>query len=337
MTSRGTLLASDFLVHRLPGRAAFDRQKHERHDRLRLLRQPADRPLRLGRDGDACGGRSGSSRTWRRLWVALAEAEAELGLPISQEQIDRAAGARRRHRFRQGGRVRAEAAARRDGPRARLRRRLPRRPGDHPPGRHELLRHRQHRPDPDARGAGAGPRPAGRRDRSPWPTLPQQHRDLACLGFTHLQPAQPTTVGKRACLWAYDLVLDLAEVEHRLGRAQGPRRQGNDRHAGQLSCSSSTAITPRSGGSTSWSPRRWASPRATPSPARPIRARSTRRCSTRWRASPQARTRRPPTCGCCRAARKSKSRSRRSRSARRRWPTSGTRCGPSGSAGWPGS
>ncbi|HEY1064712.1 MAG TPA: lyase family protein, partial [Pirellulales bacterium] len=32
----------------------------------------------------------------------------------------------------------------------------------------------------------------------------------------HFQPAQPTTVGKRACLWLYDLVLDLAEVEHRI-------------------------------------------------------------------------------------------------------------------------
>ena len=40
--------------------------------------------------------------------------------------------------------------------------------------------------------------------------------DEPCLGFTHLQPAQPTTVGKRATLWCQDLCLDLAEVEHRL-------------------------------------------------------------------------------------------------------------------------
>ncbi len=44
----------------------------------------------------------------------------------------------------------------------------------------------------------------------------EAQRDLACLAFTHLQPAQPTTVGKRACLWAADLALDLTEVEHRL-------------------------------------------------------------------------------------------------------------------------
>jgi adenylosuccinate lyase len=44
----------------------------------------------------------------------------------------------------------------------------------------------------------------------------QRYRDLPCLSFTHLQPAQPTTIGRRACLWAYDLVLDLAEVERRI-------------------------------------------------------------------------------------------------------------------------
>ncbi|MCS6851078.1 MAG: adenylosuccinate lyase [Gemmataceae bacterium] len=44
----------------------------------------------------------------------------------------------------------------------------------------------------------------------------EQWRDLPTLGFTHFQPAQPTTVGKRACLWCYDFVLDLREVERRL-------------------------------------------------------------------------------------------------------------------------
>ena len=43
-----------------------------------------------------------------------------------------------------------------------------------------------------------------------------QYRDLPTLGFTHYQPAQPTTVGKRATLWMQDLVIALGEVEHRL-------------------------------------------------------------------------------------------------------------------------
>lgn len=44
-------------------------------------------------------------------------------------------------------------------------------------------------------------------------TFAQTHRDLPCLGHTHFQPAQPTTVGKRACLWLADLLEDLAHLE----------------------------------------------------------------------------------------------------------------------------
>lgn len=44
----------------------------------------------------------------------------------------------------------------------------------------------------------------------------KKHRSLATLGFTHYQPAQLTTVGKRAMLWCSEFVLDLQEMEHRL-------------------------------------------------------------------------------------------------------------------------
>ena len=44
----------------------------------------------------------------------------------------------------------------------------------------------------------------------------REWRDLPTLGYTHLQPAQLTTVGKRATLWMQDVLLDLADLEHRV-------------------------------------------------------------------------------------------------------------------------
>src|SRR5215203_1299887 len=44
----------------------------------------------------------------------------------------------------------------------------------------------------------------------------EKWKDLPTLGYTHFQPAQLTTVGKRATLWAQDLAIDLEEVEHRI-------------------------------------------------------------------------------------------------------------------------
>ncbi len=153
---------------------------------------------------------------WRRLWIALAEAEREMGLPISEEQI-------------------AELKAHVDDidfqAAAAYERKL----------RHDVMAHVHAYGDlcPKARaiihlGATScyvtdnadlilmreGLTLLARRLATILDQLGRfahEHRELACLGYTHLQPAQPTTVGKRACLWAYDLALDLAEIEHRIG------------------------------------------------------------------------------------------------------------------------
>ncbi len=158
-------------------------------------------------------------RTWRELWVALAEAEAEMGLPIREEQLAEL----RAH----AGEVDLELAAKYE-------RQL----------RHDVMAHVHAYGDacPTARGIihwGAtscyvtdntdlllmrealgmvGRRLARVIDRLG--AFAEQYRSLACLGFTHFQPAQPTTVGKRACLWMYDLVQDLIEVETRIASLQ---------------------------------------------------------------------------------------------------------------------
>ena len=87
----------------------------------------------------------------------------------------------------------------------------------HPPRRDERVRHRQRRPDPDAARARACC--AARLMRRAARARRLRARSGATeptLGYTHLQPAQPTTVGKRATLWMQDLVLDLADLDYRI-------------------------------------------------------------------------------------------------------------------------
>ena len=42
----------------------------------------------------------------------------------------------------------------------------------------------------------------------------EKYKDLPTLAFTHFQPAQPTTVGKRATLWAQEFIMDLEDLEY---------------------------------------------------------------------------------------------------------------------------
>ena len=44
----------------------------------------------------------------------------------------------------------------------------------------------------------------------------EEYKDMPCMAYTHCQPAQPTTVGKRATLWMNELLMDLNEVEYRI-------------------------------------------------------------------------------------------------------------------------
>src|SRR4051812_33437661 len=152
---------------------------------------------------------------WRRLWVVLAEAEREMGLTISQEQLDElkanvdnidfkaAAAYERKLRHDVMAHVHAYGDV---CPKARAIIHLGA-TSCYVTDNADLILMREAL-QLVARRLGVVIDQLGR--------FAQQYRDLPCLAFTHLQPAQPTTVGKRACLWAYDLATDLAEIEHRI-------------------------------------------------------------------------------------------------------------------------
>jgi adenylosuccinate lyase len=155
--------------------------------------------------------------TWRRLWIALAACQRELGLPITGDQI-----------------TALEAAA----PGLDLARvaELERQT------RHDVVAHLRHFAEQAGEAGGIlhlGATSAFVTDNTDQilarealellekrlvaaitalTAFARRHRALPCLAYTHFQPAQLTTVGKRACLWTQDLLLDLQELRHRRGR-----------------------------------------------------------------------------------------------------------------------
>ena len=153
--------------------------------------------------------------TWRRLWLALAEAQRELGLEISAEaaeqmrahlddiDLEAAAGYERRFRHDVMAHIRLFGDA---APAARGIIHLGATSafvGDNT----DLIQHREAM--------------AIVRDRvvatvRALARFAEEHRALPTLAYTHFQPAQPTTVGKRATLWIQDFLIDLEEIEHRL-------------------------------------------------------------------------------------------------------------------------
>jgi adenylosuccinate lyase len=152
--------------------------------------------------------------TWRRIWLALAESQRELGLPVAAAQveairrnldsIDFAAAAEHERRLRHD--VMAHVHALGDAaPEARAILHLGATSQDVVCNADALILR-------DALGLLVGKlaRIVDRLGR-----FAAEHRSLPCLGFTHYQPAQPVTLGKRACLWAQDFALALAELEQR--------------------------------------------------------------------------------------------------------------------------
>ena len=154
-------------------------------------------------------------RTWRRLWIALAEAEQELGLPITDAQIAELKANAETINFEDA--ERREREVRHDvmahvhayGLQATSAK------GHHPPRRDVGVRHGQHRDPADGGGAAHPARAAIVNLMAKLRDFAWQWRATPALAFTHFQPAQLTTVGKRATLWLHDLLLDYREIEFR--------------------------------------------------------------------------------------------------------------------------
>ena len=156
-------------------------------------------------------------KTWRRLWIALAESEMELGLNITQEQIDELKA--------HAEDINYEVAAERE--------KLV---------RHDVMSHvyAYGVQCPKAKGIihlGATSCYVG--DNTDIITMTEalklirkklvnlmdklsnfalEYKALPCLGFTHFQPAQPTTLGKRASLWLNELLLDFEQLEFQISQ-----------------------------------------------------------------------------------------------------------------------
>ncbi len=154
-------------------------------------------------------------RTWRKLWIALARAERQLGLPITAEQI-------------------AELESHADDVNFAVAQEREKQV------RHDVMSHvyAYGRQCPDAAGIihlGATSCYVGDntdvlilRDASQLvlkkaaqvlrnlSAFAAKYKDLPCLGYTHLQPAQLTTVGKRATLWMNELMMDMENLEYQL-------------------------------------------------------------------------------------------------------------------------
>ena len=153
--------------------------------------------------------------TWRRLWVALAESEKELGLNITDEQINELKANINNINFEEARQIEKEV-------------------------RHDVMSHvKAYGLQCDsAKGIihlGATSAYVG--DNTDVVQMNEalkliriklvnlisnlkdfaiKYKDIPTLGFTHFQAAQLTTVGKRSCLWAQDLIIDLEDINFRI-------------------------------------------------------------------------------------------------------------------------